>query len=477
MPHGGSVNYVCLHCVKPSMAMSTVAIHILGDVPSSPLVGILQVYMVYMGTSAAKKQTLQSAAWTRQEEESFFIALQQVASSIETSVVAAENVARLILSRSSSQVKSSSSNLKSSNPDADDLHSDLDDALPDGTELAYFVRGNAQKVIRRVLEYFAFAAKVRSALLSLKHMRVGLLVASLTYTSIHQMESLYELSLKLSQLQKLSAEENDDLCSICADGVDLLCCDNCPRAFHPVVFLYLASPSGTWYCKYCENMFQKEKFVERNANVVAARRITGIDPLEQITKRCIHIVETTETDVGGCALCRGHGFSKLVFGPQTVILYTFPLGCAFDESIVHHKYFEYNLDSKNSTYSTKNGIYSEGYELDNVMISWGHDDYMYLVAKEHGTTLPPAALFIIRYHSFYPLHKSGAYTHLMNADDVENLKWLKIFNKYDLYSKNKVRIDVEKVKPYYLSLIEKVNTTLVRKLVFPSQAEMVNIPN
>ncbi|GMH03056.1 hypothetical protein Nepgr_004895 [Nepenthes gracilis] len=41
------VNYVCLHCVKPSlrplsMAMSTVAIHIFGDVPSSPLVGVLQ---------------------------------------------------------------------------------------------------------------------------------------------------------------------------------------------------------------------------------------------------------------------------------------------------------------------------------------------------------------------------------------------------------------------------------------------------
>lgn len=30
-------------------------------------------------------------------------------------------------------------------------------------------------------------------------------------------------------------------------------------------------------------------------------------------------------------------------------------------------------------------------------------------------------------------------------------------SKYDLYSKSKVRIDVEKVKPYYLSLIEKVS--------------------
>ncbi|PQP95371.1 inositol oxygenase 1-like isoform X2 [Prunus yedoensis var. nudiflora] len=78
-----------------------------------------------------------------------------------------------------------------------------------------------------------------------------------------------------------------------------------------------------------------------------------------------------------------------------------------------------------------------------------------MVAKENKSTLPSAGLFIIRYHSFYALHRAGAYTHLMNAEDIENLKWLKIFNKYDLYSKSKVRIDVEKVKPYYLSLIEK----------------------
>ncbi|PRQ24144.1 putative major facilitator superfamily [Rosa chinensis] len=43
----GPVNYICLHCVKPSMrplamAMSTVSIHLFGDVPSSPLVGVLE---------------------------------------------------------------------------------------------------------------------------------------------------------------------------------------------------------------------------------------------------------------------------------------------------------------------------------------------------------------------------------------------------------------------------------------------------
>ncbi|MBA0774784.1 hypothetical protein Gotri_009971, partial [Gossypium trilobum] len=93
------------------------------------------------------------------------------------------------------------------------------------------------------------------------------------------------------------------------------------------------------------------------------------------------------------------GFGEL---PQwAVVGDTFPVGCAFDKSIVHHKYFEENPDYHNSDYNTKYGVYSEGCGLNNVMMSWGHDDYMYLVAKGNNTTLPPAALFIIRYHSFY----------------------------------------------------------------------------
>ncbi|KAK3035296.1 hypothetical protein RJ639_034819, partial [Escallonia herrerae] len=158
-----------------------------------------------------------------------------------------------------------------------------------------------------------------------------------------------------------------------------------------------------------------------------------------------------------------HDLGKVLLLPQfgelpqwAVVGDTFPLGCAFDESIVHHKYFKENPDFNNPAYSTKNGVYSEGCGLDKVVISWGHDDYMYLVAKANKTTLPSAALFIIRFHSFYALHKAGAYKHLMNEEDVENLKWLHIFNKYDLYSKSKVRVDVENVKPYYQSLIEKV---------------------
>ncbi|KAF8400906.1 hypothetical protein HHK36_014209 [Tetracentron sinense] len=157
-----------------------------------------------------------------------------------------------------------------------------------------------------------------------------------------------------------------------------------------------------------------------------------------------------------------HDLGKVMLHPSfgeepqwCVVGDTFPLGCAFNESIVHHQYFKENPDSQNPNFSTKLGIYSENCGLANVTMSWGHDEYMYLVAKGNNTTLPPAALFVIRFHSFYAMHRSGAYSCLMNDEDKEMLKWLHVFNKYDLYSKSKVRVNQEEVKPYYLSLIKK----------------------
>ncbi|CAI9114248.1 OLC1v1014924C1 [Oldenlandia corymbosa var. corymbosa] len=65
---------------------------------------------------------------------------------------------------------------------------------------------------------------------------------------------------------------------------------------------------------------------------------------------------------------------------------TFPVGCAFDPSIVHFKYLKENPDFNNPEYDTKYGVYSEGCGLDNVMMSWGHDDYMYLHCIGQGHT-------------------------------------------------------------------------------------------
>ncbi len=84
-------------------------------------------------------------------------------------------------------------------------------------------------------------------------------------------------------------------------------------------------------------------------------------------------------------------------------------------------------------------------------MSWGHDEYMYHVVKDY---LPPEALYMIRYHSFYPGHREGAYAHLMNAEDRKLFAAVRAFNPYDLYTKSEERPDVAALRPYYEDLID-----------------------
>lgn len=129
---------------------------------------------------------------------------------------------------------------------------------------------------------------------------------------------------------------------------------------------------------------------------------------------------------------------------------TFPVGCAFSGQIVFPEYFSSNPDSLDPLYQTQYGIYEARCGLDQVHMSWGHDEYLYHVVKDY---LPPEAGFIIRYHSFYSAHREEAYTYLMDEGDKQMLPWLKLFSKYDLYSKVHERLDIEALMPYYRELI------------------------
>ncbi len=129
---------------------------------------------------------------------------------------------------------------------------------------------------------------------------------------------------------------------------------------------------------------------------------------------------------------------------------TFPLGCQFSGKVVFPDYFADNPDSANADYATPHGIYEEGCGLDKVTMSWGHDEYLYHVVKDH---LPDPALYMIRYHSFYPAHKEGEYGHLMNDKDREMFAWVRTFNPYDLYTKSSERVDVQALRPFYEELI------------------------
>ena len=150
-----------------------------------------------------------------------------------------------------------------------------------------------------------------------------------------------------------------------------------------------------------------------------------------------------------------HDLGKVLclFGePQwSVVGDTFPVGCRYSEQVVFHEFFSENSDWNIPDYQTQCGIYNPGCGLGLVHLSWGHDEYLYHVVKDH---LPDEALAMIRYHSFYAAHRAGEYTHLMNGRDHELMDWVRRFNPYDLYSKGKDRPDVAALTPYYRDLID-----------------------
>ncbi|KAI1812630.1 DUF706-domain-containing protein [Poronia punctata] len=154
-----------------------------------------------------------------------------------------------------------------------------------------------------------------------------------------------------------------------------------------------------------------------------------------------------------------HDLGKLLYfhgseGQWDVVGDTFPVGCAFDlDAIIYPDTFSSNPDVDDAVYSTRYGIYSPNCGLDNVMLSWGHDEYLYHVVKNQ-SVLPDEALAMIRYHSFYPWHKEGGYRYLMDEHDERMLEAVRAFNPYDLYSKSDGLPDVEELKPYYLELID-----------------------
>jgi inositol oxygenase len=149
-----------------------------------------------------------------------------------------------------------------------------------------------------------------------------------------------------------------------------------------------------------------------------------------------------------------HDLGKVLclFGePQwAVVGDTFPVGCAFDPSVVHADLFDANPDSRVAAYRTPLGIYEAGCGLDALLLSFGHDEYLYHVLRPY---LPAPALAIVRYHSFYAWHREGAYQALLAPGDAEKRAAVRRFNPFDLYSKSERKPDWPALRPYYEALV------------------------
>ncbi|KAL6873510.1 hypothetical protein ACP4OV_013592 [Aristida adscensionis] len=194
--------------------------------------------------------------------------------------------------------------------------------LPEGTDVGYYVGG--KRLLDGYIKELGIYCHCCNTVVSPSQFEshAGRAARRKPYHNIYMSNgvSLHELSMSLSKGQNMSNRQSDDLCSICSDGGQLLLCDTCPRAFHRECVSLSATPKGTWCCRYCENRQQRESCLAYNNNAIAAGRIEGVDPLEQIFTRSIRIATTPETGFGGCALCKLHDFSKKKFSTRTVLL-------------------------------------------------------------------------------------------------------------------------------------------------------------
>lgn len=158
-----------------------------------------------------------------------------------------------------------------------------------------------------------------------------------------------------------------------------------------------------------------------------------------------------------------HDLGKILclFGePQwAVVGDTFPVGCAHSDKIVFSEFFAENPDHNDLQLSDRFGMYEPNCGLRNVLMSWGHDEYLYHVLESY---LPEPALYMIRYHSFYAWHREEEYNWLCDKHDRDMLRWVRAFNPYDLYSKSSVAPDWNELRPYYEDLVAKYLPSTLR---------------
>lgn len=152
-----------------------------------------------------------------------------------------------------------------------------------------------------------------------------------------------------------------------------------------------------------------------------------------------------------------HDLGKVLFSygepNYAVVGDTYVLGCKFPDTIVYPETMEKNKDY--FTYYDK-CIYEKNCGLDKLIISFGHDEYLYGVLKHNKDLhkMTDRTMNMIRYHSLYPWHSYSSYDDFMKRGDEFILVNVLEFNSFDLYSKEDPIEINQSVKDYYDKLLD-----------------------
>src|SRR5690606_20976985 len=131
---------------------------------------------------------------------------------------------------------------------------------------------------------------------------------------------------------------------------------------------------------------------------------------------------------------------------------TFPVGCRHCDKVVYPECVEANPGSYDERYNSKYGVYEPNCGLDNVKMSWGHDEYLYQMMKDY---LPEPAPDRIRDHAFYPPPRENGCEAFLSKSRKERFKGVGKLNPHDLYPKVPVPPGAKALRPYHEDLVAK----------------------
>ncbi|KAF8091795.1 hypothetical protein N665_0436s0055 [Sinapis alba] len=187
----------------------------------------------------------------------------------------------------------------------------LPNGLPDGTELAYYMKG--KNLLQGYKQGSGIVCSCCDRVISPSqfesHAGMSIRRQPYRHICISSGLSLHDIALSLADGHVITNGDSDDMCCICGVGGDLLLCAGCPQAFHTACLKFQSMPEGSWYCSSC------------NDRPISSKTAVAINPNSKpIVIRPRRVVKPPESEIGGCVFCRSHDFSVGKFDDRTVIL-------------------------------------------------------------------------------------------------------------------------------------------------------------
>jgi len=109
--------------------------------------------------------------------------------------------------------------------------------------------------------------------------------------------------------------------------------------------------------------------------------------------------------------------------------------CKASENSIFQEFCTLNPDQDDPRYNTTNGLYNEHIGLEDFLLSWTSNEYMYHMLKHNNVRLPTEAYAILRLLPVVDWHKWGNHESLSNEGDEEVKPF--VADVYELFKRSR----------------------------------------